>query len=154
MERLAILFIALITGPLFVGCGSGLPELRPGLFTKPVKIINHGRIVEKRYRFQNGPSTVNYAILEIDGKPLRIPNGAVEFTSYCEVAGIEAIGFTVRGKGEKAAGVYILQLDGDKQIFERLCDYTGSVGSWKEAIFIPPCKTNWDAKKRSRINWR
>ena len=149
-----LILAGLILGFLALGCASGLPELRPGYFETPYEVNDHGRIVEKVYKFYNGPRTVFYTILEVDGKPLRIPNGFVKFTSYCEVDGIEAVGFTVRGKGEKAAGIYVLQLDGDKQIFERICDYKASVGRWKDTVFVPPCRTNWDAKKRSRIDWK
>ncbi|MCB1022938.1 MAG: hypothetical protein KDB79_01010 [Acidobacteria bacterium] len=139
---------------LTAACGSGLPELRPAIFVKPDKTIEHGRFVEKRYHFYNGPRTVNYAILEIDGKPLRIENGFVDRTSYCEVEGIEAVAFTVKGKGKGVAGFYVIQFDREKQIYQRVCDYKMSDVRWKGAIFSPPCETNWDAKNKKLISWK
>lgn len=136
---------------LFLACGSGLPELRPGFLDRPHKTQVHGRIVEKTYRFNNGPRTVFYKVLEVDGEPIRIPNGFVEFTEYCPVDGIDAVGFTVRGD---SAGIYVIQLNGDQQIFERLCDY-GPPGVWKGTVFVPSCNDiGWDASVRERVKVR
>lgn len=132
-----------------LACGSGLPEVRPGLFDRPSATVTHGRIVEKTYRRSNGPRTIHYKIFEVDGKAVRINDGFVEFTSYSDTPGIEAVAFTVRGK-EGAAGIWILQLDGSKQMLERLCDY-GPLGRWDGTLF-KGCDVGWDATKRSRTS--
>ncbi len=132
-----------------LACGSGLPELRPGVLDSPTSTAVHGPITEKTYRSSNGPQTIHYKILEVNGKAVRIEGGFVEFTSYATAAGIDAVGFTVRGPAE-FAGVYVLQLNGDSQVLERLCDY-GPLGSWKGAIFTPgACETTWDATKKKK----
>lgn len=132
-----------------LACGSGLPELRPGMLDSPSSTATHGRIVEKTYKRSNGPQTITYKILEVDGSPVRIRDGFVERTSYATVAGVDAVGFTVRGP-EGVSGIYVLQLDGSGQILERLCDY-GALGSWDGPVFRPgTCKTRWDAKKKKR----
>ncbi|MEZ5345472.1 MAG: hypothetical protein R2681_07960 [Pyrinomonadaceae bacterium] len=136
--------VLLIGMMLVIGCGSGLPELRPGFFEKPTAEENHGRISEKVYKFYNGPRTVSYKILEVDGSPVRIPEGFVKTTSYTKAAGIDAVAFIVRGK-QKVAGHYILQVTDDKQHMIRLCDYTGFIGTWEDAVYRD-CGLQWDAK--------
>ena len=143
-----VLMLAVSTVAL-MACGSGLPELRPGPFDRPTATSTHGRITEKSYRRSNGPQTIHYKILEVDGKGLRIEDGFAEFTSYCDSPGIEAVAFTVRGK-PGTAGIWILQLDGARQIRERLCDY-GPLGRWEGTLF-KGCGVEWDATKRSRIS--
>lgn len=133
---------------LITACGSGLPELRPGPFDRPTATATHGRITEKSYRRSNGPRTIFYKILEVDGKAVRIENGFVEFTSYCDCAGFDAVAFTVRGK-PGAAGIWVLQLDGTMEIRERLCDY-GPLGRWEGTLF-KNCGVEWDATKKSRL---
>ncbi len=141
----------LLLTSLILACGSGLPELRPSLLDRPYKTQVHGRIVEKTYRFSDGPRTVFYQVLEVDGEPIRIPNGFIEFTEYCQVDGIDAVGFTVRGD---SAGIYVFQLNGDQQILERLCDY-GPPGSWENTLFVPGCdRIGWNAAVRERVKVR
>ncbi len=101
----------------------------------------------KRYRANNGPRSIFYDIVEVDGSPVRIPGGFVKGTGHCEVEGITAIDFMVRGD---AAGIFVLQLNGDERIMERLCDY-GSQGSWHGTVFMPACDIGWDASKRERV---
>ncbi len=142
-----ILGTVLIT--LTVACGSGLPELRPGYFEKPTSEERHGRISEKVYKFYNGPSTISYKILEVDGTAVRIPQGFVKTTSYSKADGIDAVAFTVHGK-PKVAGHYILQVkDNDKQHLIRLCDFTGLIGIWEGAVYRD-CGIEWDAKKMTK----
>ncbi len=147
MRARVVLMLAVLTVVLVMACGSGLPELRPGPFDRPTATSKHGRITEKSYRRSNGPQTIYYKILEVDGKAVRIENGFAEFTSYCDSPGIDAVAFTVRGK-PGTAGVWILQLDGTRQIRERLCDY-GPLGRWEGTLF-KGCGVEWDATKRSR----
>lgn len=148
--RFSVVLAWLVILLVILGCGTGLPELRPRFFESPRKIENHGRFVEKHYQRANGPRTINYIILEVNGSPLRIPDGFIEQTKYCEVDGIEAVALQVRGTLE-SAGFYIVQLDGDQQIFERLCKYKMFMGSWEGAIF-EECDTFWDAENRRRIS--
>ncbi len=135
-----------------LGCGSGIPEIRPGYFDQPTSIETHGRIVEKHYRLSRGIGTegsVDYIIIEVDGSPVRIPNGYIKDTKYCEVHGVDAVALQVRGS-EESAGFYIFQLDGDKQIFERLCDYKMFMGDWEGPKFRE-CDTDWDAENKTRV---
>ncbi len=147
-SRLSRVLVCAVFIPAIIACGSGLPELRPGLLKQPTKTETHGRIIEKRFRFSNGPKTIFYGILEVDGKPIRIPSGSVRHTTYCEVDGIDAVGFTVRGNLD-VAGIYILQVDGDDIIFERICNY-GMLGIWKGPVFNA-CEISWDAKQKKRV---
>lgn len=141
------LLIVLLIGLIITGCASGLPELRPGYFEKPTREEDHGWIVEKHFRFYNGPRTVFYSIFEIDGKPVRIKNGFVEFTSYCKVDGINAVAFSVKGK-PGYNGRYILQIKDKKQTLLRLSDY-GSLGRWEGAVYND-YGVLWDAEKMTK----
>lgn len=135
---------------VLLGCGSCGPEFRPGLFDEPLEVSIHGRFVEKRYRASTGAGTegsTNYIILEVGKSSVRIPDGFIKQTSYCETSFCNAVALQVRGNN---AGIYILQIDGDKQIYEKLCDYSAQLGSWDEARF-KQCETEWDAESRTRV---
>jgi hypothetical protein len=152
-SRTIVTVASLLLAIFVLACGSGPPEIRPGFFAKPLSTEMHGRIVEKQYRLSGGVGTegsINYSILEVNGTPLRIPNGYIESTRYCEVDGVEAVALQVRGTLE-SAGFYIFQLDGDEQIFERLCDYKMFMGNWEETKFTQ-CETGWDAATKSRVS--
>jgi hypothetical protein len=132
--------------------GAGLPEVRPGLFDTPVAVETHGRMVQKAYRRSNGPhDTIHYKIIEVDGRPVRFKDGYIWKTRWCAVDGIEAVAIVGRGKPGVVAGIWILQLDGNRQILERICEYNAmDPAPWDGASFTG-CEVGWDARKKQRI---
>lgn len=134
------------------GCGSGLPEVRPDVFSKPHSVETRGRMVQKAYRRANGPHrTINYKIIEVDGQPVRFKDGYIWKTSWCEVDGIEAVAFVARGKPGVVAGIWILQLDGNRQILERICEFNDRDPAPWDGAHFKGCEVGWDAQKKQRI---
>ncbi len=142
IDRTPALFAILSLAVTLLACA----KWQPGYFDKPTKTETHGRITEKQYYEGN-----YYSVLEVDGKPIKIPNGYVDYTSYCDSDGIDAVIYTVRGK-PGAPGIFVLQVHGKETIRERLSDYCRgglSVGIWKDGK-IEVCETGWDAINRKQ----
>jgi len=122
--------------------------VRPGLFDRPTSTSRHGPIVERSYKRSNGPRTLRYKVLEVDGEPVDIEGGYIEHTSWCTVEGIVAVGFTVRGP-PGVAGIYILQVDGTDQILARICDFKPRPGNWNGSL-LTACEVQWDAATKTK----
>lgn len=131
-----------------LACGSGPPEVRPGLFDSPTSTDRHGPIVESSYKRSDGPRTLYYKVLEVDGEPVDIDGGYIEKTSWCSVEGIVAVGLTVRGP-PGVSGIYVLQVDDTEQILERICDFDATPGIW-EGPLLTGCEVQWDAATKTK----
>jgi len=140
--------VGLLAGWGLLACGSGPPEVRPGWFDSPSSTAVHGPFVEKTYRRSNGPQSIHYKVIEVGGSPVQIAGGYIERTTYCGEAGVDAVGFTVRGE-PGTNGIYVLHVDGRRQILERLCDYQPTPGRWKGMV-LTGCATQWDAKAQQK----
>jgi hypothetical protein len=142
--RVARILVLLL--PLFPACRSAG---RPGLFEKPIRTERHGRITADTYQYSGRTGLRSYQVVEVDGEPIDVADGFVEFTAFCEEAGIEAGVLLVRGEND-APGTYILQVDDSGQILTKICPF-GPLDPWNGARY-EGCDTHWDATTKQRVD--
>ncbi|MEZ4317017.1 MAG: hypothetical protein R3F61_05925 [Myxococcota bacterium] len=144
-------FVAALVFAAALGCGSGLPELRPASFESPDEVEEFGRIRLEWFRHWNGPSTIRYAMVYADGTWIRIPHGAAEAVSVCEAPGVEAIALRVHGEPH-IAGTYVLQMIDDEPHLERLCAFGFHFPEWEGTRIECTWGETWDAAVGNRVH--
>ncbi len=131
------------------GCDQG-GEYRPRFYERPSRELTTGPFHEAWYHRSSTHSRRSYAMVTVDGQPVRFEGSHVQRSTYCEVDGIDAVGLQVRGDNP---GYYVVQVVDGEAVTTRVCDYNPAPARWDGARYQPVCHVHWDAVAQHAIPW-